>query len=202
MSKLNGTPSTALCLNFTAPYLKTAVYGRAAAGTLSCVVCIVTVTLIVVLRSYHRFVHRLSLYLAIAGFFYALLLALQGLPVNLDSDVVSLRPGWENTCVAIGFLAQYTGWGHIVVMTWISLYALNLLKYQRNAMGWKSEIVCIVVSVVLPLLISVVPFYHNTGWQERGVGLKSTEVRTVMRQALEWAIKLDCSTHQLYCLLY
>ena len=157
----NGTASLVLCLNFTTPYLKVAVYGRAAAGTVACFVCIATVVLITVLKSYHLFVHRLTLYLAIAGFWFALLLALQGLPVNLDSDVVSLRPGWETVCVVIGFLAQYTGWVHISVMSWISLYAVNLLKNIRNEMGRKCEIACVVVSAVLPLFISLVPFVHN-----------------------------------------
>ena len=84
---LNRTASTALCLNFTTPYLKVAVYGRAAAGTVACFVCIATVMLIAVLKSYHLFVHRLTLYLTIAGFWFALLLALQGLPVNLDGNL-------------------------------------------------------------------------------------------------------------------
>jgi len=154
----NGTPSSLLCLNFTAPYLKAAVYGRAAAGTLSCVVCIATVTLIVVLKSYHRFVHRLSLYMAIAGFFFALVMALQGLPVNLDSDVVSLRPGWKSICIIIGFLAQYTGWVQIVLIAWVSPYAFDLSKHNGSGLVRNSEMACIVVCAALPLFISLFPF--------------------------------------------
>ena len=153
--------STALCLNFTTPYLKAAIYGRAVAGSVSCMVCVSTVILIVALGAWNKFVHRLTVYLAIAGFFYSLLLALQGMPVDLDSDVVSLRPGWERICVAIGFLAQYTGWVQLTVMSWISVYLALLWKYQENVMGTKSEIGGIVTAIFLPLLFSFEPFIHD-----------------------------------------
>ena len=153
--------SAALCLNFTTPYLKAAIYGRAVAGSVACIVCVSTVILIVVLRAWSKFVHRLTVYLATAGFFYSLLLALQGMPVDLDSDVVSLRPGWEKTCVAIGFLAQYTGWVQLTIMSWISVYLALLWKYHKNVMDTKSEIGGIVTAIFLPLLFSFEPFIHN-----------------------------------------
>ena len=153
--------SAALCLNFTTPYLKAAIYGRAVAGSVACIVCVSTVILIVVLRAWSKFVHRLTVYLATAGFFYSLLLALQGMPVDLDSDVVSLRPGWEKTCVAIGFLAQYTGWVQLTIMSWISVYLALMWKYHKNVMDTKSEIGGIVTAIFLPLLFSFEPFIHN-----------------------------------------
>ena len=131
------------------------------AGSVACIVCVSTVILIVVLRAWSKFVHRLTVYLATAGFFYSLLLALQGMPVDLDSDVVSLRPGWEKTCVAIGFLAQYTGWVQLTIMSWISVYLALMWKYHKNVMDTKSEIGGIVTAIFLPLLFSFEPFIHN-----------------------------------------
>jgi len=59
-------------------------------------------------KAYKRFVHQLTLYLAIAALIYSIIFALQILPVEARCGVVMVRS--EQLCTALGFLVEYAAW--------------------------------------------------------------------------------------------
>ena len=133
-------------------------------ATLATAACLFNIVLILVLRAYRRYMHRLTLYLAICSVLFAVSYILQVVPVDTersDDKLVTLKDGWKETCVAIGFIVLYVGISNAIAVFWISFYVFMFAVFNVQLQKRKYEIAGIVVTVFLPSLFSFVPFIHN-----------------------------------------
>ena len=129
--------------------------------------CCTAVLLIVLIKSYTLFVHRLSLYLIIATFFKSLTFILMSVPVTYNDQLkrteVINNSDSRALCKATGFLIQYVGWVVMLLVTFISLYLLLLAlgKLFEKAQKFKYEVTGILVSLLLPTIFNWIPFVSN-----------------------------------------
>ncbi|KAL5489505.1 hypothetical protein EMCRGX_G018602 [Ephydatia muelleri] len=117
------------------------------------------VILILKTRAHRRFVHRLTLYLAISGIFSASSFLLQVIPLDVaqpDDSPASVRPGWAGMCAFGGFIVQYAGFVKTLMMLWISVYIFIVVMFQRQLSGQlKYEVSGVLVVVVTPFVLSL-----------------------------------------------
>ena len=149
--------------NFTEParlYVATTA-SFAVVGSLGCMVTIVMVIQSEVYRSY---IHRLTLYLAIASLFAALSTGIAVLPVDTNSTPLSLREGegWNGTCATFGFLVQYFTFSSTFATLWISsnVFALAMCRVQLTKQR-KCDIAGLLFIFLLPLLVAWIPFING-----------------------------------------
>lgn len=120
------------------------------------------IALIVVTKTYRHLIHRLRLYLAVAGLAHAVTIALELSPVDIsryDNSTVMVKSGWDWACTLIGALAQYCSIFQTLVTAWISFYVLALVAfYEQLKKQRKHEIVGLAVVVFAPLLLTWEPF--------------------------------------------
>ena len=87
---------------------------------------ILAILLIVISRSYRRFVFRLVIYFMSVNIYQCFVDFIKIIPVHHDGDVVAVKKGWESVCAAFGFLEMVDICANEVVIVWIILYLLKL----------------------------------------------------------------------------
>lgn len=133
-------------------------------ATLAATTCLFSIVLMLVLRAYQRYMHRLTLYLAICSVLFALSYILQVVPVDTersDDSLVTLKDGWNEACIAIGFIVMYVSISNAIAVFWISFYVFMFAVFNVQLQKRKYEIAGIVFTVFLPSLFSFVPFIHS-----------------------------------------
>ena len=124
------------------------------------------VVLILITRAYRQYVFRLQLYLAVACFFFAVSVGFETLPVQVtvetNSSIAAVREGWNDSCVAIGFLAQYFGFAKSFSVLWICIYVFMAAVYERQLRQLKYEISGLVFTFALPAAITWIPLLHGS----------------------------------------
>ena len=153
-SQLDFTNKT--CFKFSKGDFETVIGTKTGVAGLSAIACCLAILLIVFFKAHKRFVHRLTLYLAIAAFIYSVIFALQILPVEDECGYVVVKN--EKLCVALGFLVEYSAWVMLLFMCWITLHLFLLGVFRQNLKSWKYEMIGVVVAHTCPILFSVVPF--------------------------------------------
>ena len=146
-SQLNLTNKT--CFSFSKRDFEAVIGTKTGVAGLAAIACCVVVLLIVFFKAYKRFVHRLTLYLAIAALIYSIIFALQILPVEARCGIVMVRS--EQLCTALGFLVEYAA---LLFMTWITFHLFVLAVFRKYEVGG------VIVCHVSPILFSVVPFIN------------------------------------------
>ena len=155
------------CFNFTREEFKAITLTKDVLCGISLLACCTAVLLIVLIKSYTLFVHRLSLYLIIATFFNSLTFILMSVPVTYNDQLkrteVKNNSDSRALCKATGFLIQYVGWVVMLLVTFISLYLLLLAlgKLSERAQKFKYEVTVILVSLLLPTTFNWIPFVSN-----------------------------------------
>ncbi len=144
------------CFKFSKNQFDAVIWTKTSVSSLSAVACCLAIFLIVFLRAYKRFVHRLTLYLAIAALIYSLVFALQVLPVDDRCDHVIVTD--ERLCLALGFLVQYSAWVMLLFMCWITLHLFLLGVMHINWKSWRYEFGGMVLAHTCPVLFAVIPF--------------------------------------------
>ena len=76
---------------------------------------------------------------------------------------MAVRGGFEGFCSAVGFFLEVVVWMEKLVICWIVLYLVMVLvfRHSANAIKVKYEVCGLAVVLVLPLLVSWVPFVKN-----------------------------------------
>ena len=120
-------------------------------GVLSCSLAL---GFLVFFNMYHKFSERLVLYLLLSGLFVASVMALMITGVALDFEE------HHQLCQAISFLVQYSIWILLLITTFIIFHLASLVFFYKTFD--KLEIICVVFSLVFPLLFSWIPFIHDT----------------------------------------
>ena len=126
----------------------------------SSVACVLAIIFIIASKVYKMFVYRLTLYLVVADLLKTIVSILNILPVYRNGTVVAVRSGSEEFCSAVGFFLEVVGWMEKLVICWIVLYLVMVLvfRYSANAITVKHEACGLAVLLLLPLLVSWVPF--------------------------------------------
>eukprot|EP00731_Ephydatia_muelleri_P020107 Em0012g932a len=153
------------------------------------------VILILKTRAHRRFVHRLTLYLAISGVFSASSFLLQVIPLDVaqpDDSPASVRPGWAGMCAFGGFIVQYTGFVKTLMMLWISVYIFIVVMFQRQLSGQlKYEVSGVLVVVVTPFVLSWEPFVTDSyGISGTRCWIKDTTCDGDSKLALAYALAI------------
>ena len=106
-------------------------------AVISSLACLVTIVLFVVVQAYRSYVHRLTLYLAITNLFFSVSLGLSVTPIDTERYPISPRPGWNDTCIAFGFLTQYFGYSSTLATLWIcaNIFALSIFNVKIGKRG-------------------------------------------------------------------
>ena len=125
------------------------------------VACLATIVLVITAKAHRTYIHRLTLYLAIASFLSAVSLGLSVVPVNL-ADPISLRDGWNSTCVVFGFLVQYFGLSSALATIWICINVFLLAICQVKLGQRKFEIAGPLIIFLAPALVSWVPAVNGS----------------------------------------
>jgi len=155
-SQLNLTNKT--CFSFSKKNFEAVIGTKTGVAGLVAIACCAAVLLIDFFKAYKRFVHQLTLYLAIAALIYSIIFALQILPVEARCGVVMVRS--EQLCTALGFLVEYAAWVMLQFMSWITIHLFVLAVFQRSYKSCKYEVGGVIICHVSPLLFSVVPFIN------------------------------------------
>ena len=146
------------CFAFSKDHFKSVIWTKTGVSILAATACCLAVLLIIFFKAHRRFVHRLTLYLAIVAFIYSVIFALQILPVKDHCGYVVVRQ--EGLCTALGFLVEYSAWVMLLFMCWITLHIFMLAVLKRNYKSKKYEAGGVIACHVGPLLFSVIPFIN------------------------------------------
>ena len=147
-------------------------------ASVGAIVSILVILLIVISRSYKRFVFRLVIYFMSVNLFQAFANIVKVIPVHHNGDTVAVREGWESVCAAFGFLDQVALCAINVVILWIILYLLSLTWHiyraqtrreqpdhdtngrQSNSVS-RLELCGLFLTMFLPIAYSWIPFVKN-----------------------------------------
>ena len=162
-----------LCNNYTSADFQTIRTTKLVVSSLAVVACLVAIFLVVLGKSYRRFVYRLVLYFMIAVLLEALSLIVEQIPVEkLPNHTVDVRKGWESACSTFAFFDQVSHWIGNIVILWIFLYLLRLAwRLYRLEVGnddsdlyqkvSKAEITGLALMFLVPLSFNWIPFALN-----------------------------------------
>ena len=123
------------------------------------VMCILAIALIILLKAYKQFVHRLVLYLCLAALFYAIMTAIQLEPVmQMCGHVVVINP---TSCIVTATLNQYSNWTTLILTIWIGLHIFILAVFNKDYKNSRRYEACIVLTaVIVPIPVCSIPLFH------------------------------------------
>lgn len=133
----------------------------------SLLVNVAAVGFLLYFKSYRRFVFRLVLTLLLASLLGVMVQFLEIMPMK-HSGFPTVRPGWQTTCSAFGFLDQVTMWMSNFVIIWIVGFLCWLMvqpAHKINLFTSKvtvAEAVGISTCFFLPFTFNWIPF--TTGY--------------------------------------
>ena len=129
----------------------------------SSVACVLAIIFIIASKVYKKFVHRLTLYLMVVDLLKTIVSILNILPVYRNGTVVAVRSGSEGFCSAVGFFLEVVAWMEKLIVCWIVLYLVMVLvfRHNANAVKVKHEACGLALVLLLPPLVTWVPFVKN-----------------------------------------
>ena len=144
------------CFKLEQHYFEPVFRAKTVVQALAAVTGCLVILMIVQFKAYKNFVQRLHLYLAVAAIFNCIAFTLNSLPVENRCGYMFVTN--EHFCQASGFLDQYTTWVILLLVCWITLQILLLGVFKRNYKSHKYELVGVVITLVVPLVVSSIPF--------------------------------------------
>ena len=136
-------------------------------GAISVVTCAIAVVLFLCnLRLLRLFTYRMALYQVISAMFFSFVAmsSFQQL-ANVQDQHESQQLVLNATCIAAGFLLQYSNGIKLLLTTTTTFHLFLLIVFNWNLQkkyGTKLEVGYIGFSLVFPLLFIWVPFIHST----------------------------------------
>lgn len=140
---------------------------RSSLSTVSMAVCSVAVALFFLYKLHRYFNYRLILYLLVANMLHSTVEALQ-LPF-LWIQVSSKAPDTAGSiyCMGMAFLEEYSGLVLLLCVAFICAEIFVMVVCYSELS--KVEVPCVALCIVLPVLVSAVPFTTNTYGFSNGV---------------------------------
>ena len=155
-SELNLTNKS--CFELSKGDFHSLIWVKASLAVLAGVGCCLTVGMIVFFKAYKVFVHRIALYLNVAALVTSMTIALEIAPMENVCGYVDIKPGNDNFCEAIGFLAQYFELVILAFISWITVHLFMLGVLQRHYKSRRCEVGSVIACLLIPLAFSIVPF--------------------------------------------
>ena len=145
-------------------------------------VCVLAGVLVFALKLFRKPVYRLALYQDLAALFYATQCGLQ--LILLRYDTPSTTNAYHPSCALFGWWHMYSLWVKLFLSLCVAFHLFYLAVFHKNLK--KFEVVYLGVSLLVPAVISIVPFttesYGLAGswcWVESTIGGCSNETSLV-----------------------
>ena len=146
------------CQDLTVDEAKQMITPQSAVATVESAACIITILLIVALRAYRKYVHRLSLYLAIVNLALSTSVGLGVITVDTGkagNTTVSVKDGWNDVCIVLAYFVQYSSTACTFVMSWVCLYVFVLAVFNVQLKERSHELGGVLITAfVFPALFS------------------------------------------------
>ena len=131
-------------------------------GALGILSCLTAICFIVLSKSYHLYVYRLTLYVALFNLAFAVVLELEVLPVDTkksdNATVVTIREGWNGACIFLGFADEYLNNARTLAVLWTSFYIFMLAVYNIELKRRRHEVAGVVTILLVSSLLPSIPF--------------------------------------------
>ena len=102
------------------------------------------------------------LYLAITSLFFSVSLGLSVAPIDTERYPISPRPGWNDTCIAFGFLIQYFSLSSALATLWICINVFALSVFNVTIGKRSCEVGGYIVMFLVPFLVFWIPIVSNS----------------------------------------
>ena len=131
---------------------------------LAAVASCITIFIIGFQKAYKEFVHRLTLYLTITSLVSSFTFLLHFGTIEQKCGYLVVKDNNYSLCKAMGFLVVYFSLTMIVLLFWVTFHIFMLAVFKRHFYkSRKNEVACVVIAIVMPFLISIVPFIPFNG---------------------------------------
>ena len=151
--------SNMTCFKFSKQYLQSLFWVKIGIEVLAAVLCILVFFLIIYFKVYKSFIFRFALYITTAAFVNSIVFILKTLPITnmCGYNLVNNK----TFCTIAGFLDQYSTSVIFCLMFWIALHLFVMTVFKRLFnKSLKYEIGGLILSIVVPLLFSVIPLIN------------------------------------------
>ncbi len=149
------------CYTFSAKQIKVITAITVCTYSTAVLMCVFAIAVIIALRQYHTFVHRLLVYLLVVASFHGVISGFEMAPTHHNSREIEVRHGLKPMCSAIGFAVQVTESQFLMVCTWILVFLVLLVVFRYRANSKRHEIAGLMISLGLPLTFNWLPFINN-----------------------------------------
>ena len=146
------------CFELSKHDFESLIWVKVSLAVVAVVGCCLTMGMILFFKAHKMFVHRIALYLNVTALVASVTFALEIAPVEDVCGYVAVKPGNENFCEAIGFLAQYFVWLILTFINWITLHLFMLVVLRRQYKSRHYEVGSVIACLLIPLTFSIVPF--------------------------------------------
>lgn len=124
-------------------------------GIAAVIICTVALAMALMFKLHHYFVHRLAIYQVLAALFFGFVCVLETIFINYDKNHKVYAP----LCEVTGFLLEYAVWVKLLIMSCLTFHLLCFSVCYTNFN--RLEYAYILISIVIPLLFSWIPFIHG-----------------------------------------
>ena len=127
-------------------------------GLMSTVVCITAAVLVFMFKLHVYFVYRLGLYQVGSAVLYDIALTLDEVILFPNDGINDAQNLW--LCKTVGFFFLYFSWVKLLFTGWLVVHLFCLAVFYKNLQKdhKRYEKVCFMISILLPLLFSWIPF--------------------------------------------
>ena len=125
-------------------------------GVVSFCTCVVAVSLVFCLRLHKLLTYRLAMYQVLSGMLFSFTLVLFFSSMNYDSDSLPDTV----VCKVQAFLTEYSMWMKLLFTISLVFHLFCLAVFLKNMKNL--EIWYVLFSTLFPLLVSWIPFIHNS----------------------------------------
>ena len=152
------------CFKFSEHNYNTVLWGNNSVAILAVVFCCITISIILLQKAYKVFVHRLALYLTVTSLVDSIVFLVRPVATEQKCGYLLVKDNNYSLCAAMGFFSEYSILTVIALLFWVTFHIFTLAVFKQNLYkSRKNEVACVVIAIVMPFLISIVPFISFNG---------------------------------------
>ena len=130
-------------------------------GGVAVLTCLSALVLILALKLHTKLVYRLAAYQVLTSLVFAIANLLNLAAVDYHDDYkFSGDPTTRRVCQIVAFARMYSAWLKLLAVVFVTLHLYCYVVCYRNMK--RCELVYVLVSLLLPITVSVVPFTFGT----------------------------------------
>ena len=147
------------CFKFSEHDYNIVLWGNNGVAILAVVACCFTILIMLFQKAYKEFVHRLAFYLTITALVVSIVLLIRVAATEQRCGHLVVKDDNYRLCAAMGFLLEYSALVALVFLFWVTFHIFMMAVFKQNFYtSRKNEVACVVIAIVVPFLISIVPF--------------------------------------------